>query len=145
MKTEFDKLDPENSGKVSNGMRLHKHDWYKNVMHISLFCLQVRGADFLQVLKKFDLHLKREHLGLFLSRCGLKLKKGCVQYLNFLRRFQDRSSDGITHKIISNPKHRSDLYPSNIIIIFIHMGLRSLKVPQGFCNLLQQRGSSFLY
>ncbi|RXN04712.1 EF-hand calcium-binding domain-containing 6-like protein [Labeo rohita] len=81
MKTEFDKLDPENSGKV-------------------------RGADFLQVLKKFDLHLKREHLGLFLSRCGLKLKKGCVQYLNFLRTFQDRSSDGITHKIISNPKHR---------------------------------------
>ncbi|XP_073698756.1 EF-hand calcium-binding domain-containing protein 6 [Garra rufa] len=81
MKTEFDKLDPENSGKV-------------------------RGADFLHVLKKFDLHLKREHLGLFLSRCGLKLKKGCVQYLNFLRTFQDRSSDGITHKIISNPKHR---------------------------------------
>ncbi|KAF4118911.1 EF-hand calcium-binding domain-containing protein 6 isoform X1 [Onychostoma macrolepis] len=81
MKTEFDKLDPENSGKV-------------------------RGADFLQVLKKFDLHLKREHLGLFLSRCGLKIKKGCVQYLNFLRTFQDRSSDGIAHKIISNPKHR---------------------------------------
>ncbi|XP_059409186.1 EF-hand calcium-binding domain-containing protein 6-like [Carassius carassius] len=81
MKAEFDKLDLENSGKV-------------------------RGADFLQVLRKFDLHLKREHLGLFLSRCGLKLKKGCVQYLNFLRTFQDRSSDGITHKIISNPKHR---------------------------------------
>uniref|UniRef100_A0A9J8BX58 Si:dkey-256e7.5 n=1 Tax=Cyprinus carpio carpio TaxID=630221 RepID=A0A9J8BX58_CYPCA len=81
MKAEFDKLDPENSGKV-------------------------RAADFLQVLRKFDLHLKREHLALFLSQCGLKLKKGCVQYLNFLRTFQDRSSDGITHKIISNPKHR---------------------------------------
>ncbi|XP_067298882.1 EF-hand calcium-binding domain-containing protein 6 [Pseudorasbora parva] len=81
MKTEFDQLDPENSGKV-------------------------RGADFVQVLGKFGLHLKREHLGLFLSRCGLKLKKGCVRYLNFLRSFQDRSSDGITHKIISNPKHR---------------------------------------
>ncbi|XP_051746043.1 EF-hand calcium-binding domain-containing protein 6 [Ctenopharyngodon idella] len=81
MKTEFDQLDPESIGKV-------------------------RGADFLQVLGKFGLHLKREHLGLFLSRCGLKLKKGCVQYLNFLRTFQDRSSDGITHKIISNPKHR---------------------------------------
>ncbi|KAG1956601.1 EF-hand calcium-binding domain-containing protein [Pimephales promelas] len=81
MKTEFDQLDPENSGKV-------------------------RGADFLQVLGKFGLHLKMKHLGLFLSRCGLKLKKGCVQYLNFLRSFQDRSSDGITHKIISNPKHR---------------------------------------
>ncbi|XP_043098981.1 EF-hand calcium-binding domain-containing protein 6 isoform X3 [Puntigrus tetrazona] len=84
MKTEFDKLDPVNSGKV-------------------------RGADFLQVLRKFDLHLKREHLGLFLSRCGLKIKKGCVQYLNFLRTFQDRSSDGITHKIVSNPKHRFGL------------------------------------
>ncbi|XDV14800.1 hypothetical protein PO909_014988 [Leuciscus waleckii] len=82
MKTEFDQLDPENSGRV-------------------------RGADFLQVLGKFGLHLKTKHLGLFLSRCGLKLKKGCVQYLNFLRSFQDRSSDGITHKIISNPKHRA--------------------------------------
>ncbi|XP_051558211.1 EF-hand calcium-binding domain-containing protein 6 [Myxocyprinus asiaticus] len=81
MKAEFDKLDPENSGKVS-------------------------GENFLQVLKKFDLHLKKEHLGLFLARCGLRLKKGAVQYLNFLRRFQDRSSDGITHKIISNPQHR---------------------------------------
>ncbi|XP_005168423.1 EF-hand calcium-binding domain-containing protein 6 isoform X2 [Danio rerio] len=81
MKAEFDKLDPESTGKV-------------------------RGADFLQVLGKFDLHLKREQLGLFLSRCGLKIKKGCVQYLNFLRTFQDRSSDGITHKIIYNPKHR---------------------------------------
>ncbi|XP_065110627.1 EF-hand calcium-binding domain-containing protein 6 isoform X2 [Paramisgurnus dabryanus] len=81
MKDEFEKLDAENSGKV-------------------------KGEDFLQVLRKFDLHLRREHLGLFLSRCGLKLKKGCVQYLNFLRTFQDRSSDGITHKIISNPKHR---------------------------------------
>ncbi|XP_073721570.1 EF-hand calcium-binding domain-containing protein 6 isoform X2 [Misgurnus anguillicaudatus] len=81
MKAEFEKLDAENSGKV-------------------------KGEGFLKVLRKFDLHLRREHLGLFLSRCGLKLKKGCVQYLNFLRTFQDRSSDGITHKIISNPKHR---------------------------------------
>ncbi|TRY84935.1 hypothetical protein DNTS_004026 [Danionella cerebrum] len=81
MKAEFDKLDPEGTGRV-------------------------RGADFLQVLRTFDLHLKREHLTLFLSRCGLRLKKGSVNYLNFLRRFQDRSSDGIIHKIISNPKHR---------------------------------------
>lgn len=81
MKAEFEKLDAENSGKV-------------------------RGENFLQVLRKFDLHLRREHLGLFLSRCGLKLRKGSVHYLNFLRTFQDRSSDGITHKIISNPKHR---------------------------------------
>jgi len=90
---------------------------------LSLFCFQVRGADFLQVLGKFGLHLKMKHLGLFLSRCGLKLKKGCVQYLNFLRSFQDRSSDGITHKIISNPKHRSDLQHNNILIVFIHMEL----------------------
>ncbi|XP_056593749.1 EF-hand calcium-binding domain-containing protein 6 isoform X1 [Triplophysa dalaica] len=81
MKAEFEKLDAENSGKV-------------------------RGEDFLQVLRKFDLHLRREHLGMFLSRCGLKLRKGSVHYLNFLCNFQDRSSDGITHKIISNPKHR---------------------------------------
>lgn len=80
----------------------------------SVLSLQVRGDGFLQVLKKFNLHLRREHLGLFLSRCGLKLRKGSVHYLNFLRTFQDRSSDGITHKIISNPKHRSGSHHSII-------------------------------
>ncbi|XP_017537233.1 EF-hand calcium-binding domain-containing protein 6 [Pygocentrus nattereri] len=81
MKAEFDKRDPDGCGKVS-------------------------GEDFLQVLATFDLQLKREHLGLFLSRCGVELRKGGVDYTRFLRKFQDRSQDGITHRIISNPQHR---------------------------------------
>ncbi|KAL7856353.1 hypothetical protein AOLI_G00199570 [Acnodon oligacanthus] len=81
MKAEFDKRDPDGCGKVS-------------------------GEDFLQVLATFDLQLKREHLGLFLSRCGVALRKGGVDYTRFLRKFQDRSQDGITHRIISNPQHR---------------------------------------
>ncbi|XP_007232854.3 EF-hand calcium-binding domain-containing protein 6 [Astyanax mexicanus] len=81
MKAEFDKRDPDGCGKVSN-------------------------EDFLQVLATFDLKLKREHLGLFLSRCGLGFRKGGVDYTRFLRTFQDRSQDGVTHKIISNPQHR---------------------------------------
>ncbi|KAL6467327.1 hypothetical protein MHYP_G00251310 [Metynnis hypsauchen] len=81
MKAEFDKRDPDGCGKVSS-------------------------EDFLQVLATFDLQLKREHLGLFLSRCGVELRKGGVDYTRFLRKFQDRSQDGITHRIISNPQHR---------------------------------------
>ncbi|XP_076870217.1 EF-hand calcium-binding domain-containing protein 6 isoform X2 [Brachyhypopomus gauderio] len=81
MKAEFDKHDPDGCGKVSN-------------------------EDFLQVLATFDLRLKREHLGLFLSRCGLPFRKSGVDYVRFLRAFQDRSQDGVTHRILSNPQHR---------------------------------------
>ncbi|XP_066517698.1 EF-hand calcium-binding domain-containing protein 6 isoform X2 [Hoplias malabaricus] len=81
MKTEFEKRDPDRCGKVSN-------------------------EDFIQALAVFDLRLKREHLGLFLSRCGLKFRREGVDYSHFLRTIQDRSQDGVTHQIISNPRHR---------------------------------------
>ncbi|XP_035385431.1 EF-hand calcium-binding domain-containing protein 6 [Electrophorus electricus] len=80
MKAEFDKHDPDGCGKVSN-------------------------ENFLQVLANFDLRLKKEHLGLFLARCGLEFRKNGVDYIHFLRAFQDRSQDGITHRILSNPQH----------------------------------------
>ncbi|XP_041944700.1 EF-hand calcium-binding domain-containing protein 6 [Alosa sapidissima] len=81
MKVEFERLDPEHSGKVG-------------------------GEEFLQVLRGFDLRLKREHLGLFLARCGMELRKDGIDYPQFLLRFLDRSQDGLTHSILSNPKHR---------------------------------------
>ncbi|KAL4640541.1 EF-hand calcium-binding domain-containing protein 6-like isoform X1 [Arapaima gigas] len=81
MKVEFDKLDPEKSGKV-------------------------QPNSFLQVLRMFGLHLKGKHLGLFLARCGLKVRKTGIDYLEFLRRFQDRGEEGVLHRILTNPKHR---------------------------------------
>ncbi|XP_062407658.1 uncharacterized protein LOC134098858 [Sardina pilchardus] len=81
MKVEFERLDPEHSGKVG-------------------------GEEFLQVLRCFNLRLKREHLGLFLARCGVELRRDGVDYPQFLLRFLDRSQDGLTHSILSNPKHR---------------------------------------
>ncbi|KAM9528258.1 EF-hand calcium-binding domain-containing protein 6 isoform 2-T2 [Salvelinus alpinus] len=83
MKSQFDQLDPDQTCKV--GLE-----------------------EFLQVLKIFGLNLKREHVGLFLARCGLGLNKtGVIHYPEFLRMFQDRSEEGVTHKILSNPQHRS--------------------------------------
>ncbi|KAM9528262.1 EF-hand calcium-binding domain-containing protein 6 isoform 6-T6 [Salvelinus alpinus] len=82
MKSQFDQLDPDQTCKV--GLE-----------------------EFLQVLKIFGLNLKREHVGLFLARCGLGLNKtGVIHYPEFLRMFQDRSEEGVTHKILSNPQHR---------------------------------------
>ncbi|KAJ8383446.1 hypothetical protein AAFF_G00220420 [Aldrovandia affinis] len=81
MKAEFEKLDPDKSGKV-----------------------QPEG--FLQVLQVFGLALRKEHVGLFLARCGLKLSKTGINYSEFLRRFQDRSTEGVTHRILTNPQHR---------------------------------------
>nr|XP_023853805.1 EF-hand calcium-binding domain-containing protein 6-like [Salvelinus alpinus] len=85
MKSQFDQLDPDQTCKV--GLE-----------------------EFLQVLKIFGLNLKREHVGLFLARCGLGLNKtGVIHYPEFLRMFQDRSEEGVTHRILSNPQHRSEV------------------------------------
>ncbi|XP_041042289.1 EF-hand calcium-binding domain-containing protein 6 isoform X1 [Carcharodon carcharias] len=81
MKEEFEKYDPEGTGKV-----LHR--------------------DFLSVLATFDLHLKDEHFNLFLARCNLENSKFGIKYIDFLRNFQDRSEKGIPHKILNNPKHK---------------------------------------
>ncbi|KAM4708958.1 EF-hand calcium-binding domain-containing protein 6-like [Discoglossus pictus] len=81
MKEEFENYDPQRTGKV-------------------------KKADFLAVLETFDLNLKDEHFSLFLARCGLESSQSGISYLDFLRNFQDRSDKGITHKILSNPKHR---------------------------------------
>ncbi|XP_028831616.1 EF-hand calcium-binding domain-containing protein 6-like [Denticeps clupeoides] len=81
MRMEFEKLDATCSGKVT-------------------------PHEFLQILNSFDLHLKPMQLSLFLARCGLELRKSGVDYPEFLRRFQDRSEDGVLHRILSDPKHR---------------------------------------
>ncbi|KAM9330416.1 EF-hand calcium-binding domain-containing protein 6-like [Gastrophryne carolinensis] len=81
MKEEFEIHDPQRIGKVEK-------------------------ENFLEVLEKFDLHLKEEHFDLFLARCGLEKSLSGISYMDFLRHFQDRSEKGMTHKILSNPKHR---------------------------------------
>nr|XP_033799338.1 EF-hand calcium-binding domain-containing protein 6-like [Geotrypetes seraphini] len=81
MKEEFEKHDPQNIGKVEK-------------------------EDFLSILEKFDLHLKKEHLNLFLARCGLENNLSGISYMDFLRNFQDRSDRGIIHKMLSNSKHK---------------------------------------
>ncbi|MBN3301785.1 EFCB6 protein, partial [Amia calva] len=81
MRSEFEKYDPEKTGKVQLDA-------------------------FLCVLEKCDLHLKKEHVTLFLARCGLEKCKPGIDYVEFLRRYQDRSEEGITHKILSNPQHK---------------------------------------
>nr|XP_048703908.1 EF-hand calcium-binding domain-containing protein 6-like isoform X4 [Caretta caretta] len=81
MKEEFEKHDPQKTGKVGK-------------------------ESFLSILQKFDMHLKKEHFNLFLARCGLENSQTGINYLDLLRNFQDRSDRGITHKILSNPKHK---------------------------------------
>ncbi|XP_063314192.1 EF-hand calcium-binding domain-containing protein 6-like [Pelobates fuscus] len=81
MKEEFEIHDPQRIGKVDQD-------------------------DFMAVLEKFDLKLKDEHFHIFLARCGLENSLTGISYMDFLRKFQDRSDKGITHKILSNPNHR---------------------------------------
>ncbi|MGH0167981.1 UNVERIFIED_CONTAM: hypothetical protein FKN15_059367 [Acipenser sinensis] len=83
MKIEFEKYDPGKTCKVQQ-------------------------EEFLCALEKFDLHLKKEHVKLFLARCGLENNKSEIDYVEFLKNFQDRSERGVTHKILSNPQHKYD-------------------------------------
>ncbi|XP_077672287.1 EF-hand calcium-binding domain-containing protein 6-like [Eretmochelys imbricata] len=103
MKEEFEKHDPQKTGKVEcflicesvlSGEAPTAND------------LEVGKESFLSILQKFDMHLKKEHFNLFLARCGLENSQTGINYLDLLRNFQDRSDRGITHKILSNPKHK---------------------------------------
>ena len=60
---------------------------------------------FVEILNKFGLNLEKAHLAEFLSRCNIEPTKTEVPYREFLHTFQDRSEDGMPHKILTNPKH----------------------------------------
>ncbi|XP_051778126.1 EF-hand calcium-binding domain-containing protein 6-like [Erpetoichthys calabaricus] len=84
MISEFQGFDLKNTGKVSR-------------------------EDFLKVLEKFHLPLKKEQLNLFLVRCSLEETSPDVSYVDFLHHFQDRTHKGMTQKILSDPHHRFNL------------------------------------
>ena len=42
----------------------------------------------------------------FACRCGVEPSNDKISYKEFLRRFQDRSEQGMPHKILANPLHR---------------------------------------
>ncbi|XP_043911465.1 EF-hand calcium-binding domain-containing protein 6-like [Protopterus annectens] len=67
---------------------------------------KVTKEEFLKVLQKFHLHMKEDHLNLFLARCGLREPSENVTYTDFLQMFQDRSDKGILQKVISDSNHR---------------------------------------
>ncbi|XP_015203044.2 EF-hand calcium-binding domain-containing protein 6-like isoform X1 [Lepisosteus oculatus] len=81
MMVEFQRFDLKTSGKVSR-------------------------EDFLQVLRRFQLPLKKEQLSLFLARCGLDDMSPDVDYRAFLLRYQDRSEKGMMHRVLVHPSHR---------------------------------------
>lgn len=63
--------------------------------------------DFRLVMKDFGLRLDTDkQLEDFNARCGIEASNGKISYKEFLRRFQDRSEQGMPHKILANPLHR---------------------------------------
>ncbi|XP_056385782.1 EF-hand calcium-binding domain-containing protein 6-like isoform X3 [Hyla sarda] len=79
MKTEFSVYDPQGSGMVLK-------------------------ENFLQVLETFHLHLTKDQLGHFLSRCGLDETLTKVNYLEFLQRLQTRSQNGKAYEFLCKPE-----------------------------------------
>ncbi|KAK3091339.1 hypothetical protein FSP39_019098 [Pinctada imbricata] len=69
--------------------------------------------DFLSVLATNNLKLEKRLLAAFLSRCGVQARRDGVPYREFLHRFQDRSELGMTHNILTNPKHRANDRPES--------------------------------
>ncbi|XP_051883690.1 EF-hand calcium-binding domain-containing protein 6-like [Pristis pectinata] len=87
MKTDFCYYDQDNSGKVTR-------------------------ENFLRVLKVFDLRLKEDQLNIFLVRCGLQEDAPNINYIEFLHNFQDRSENGVPHRIITDENHRFNKFSS---------------------------------
>lgn len=86
MKGEFKRCDPNKTGKVSRD-------------------------SFRRVLSQYELFLREDSsLNMFLARCGLP-ERGDIDYSLFLKKFQDRSTEGIPHHILSNPQHRFNKNP----------------------------------
>lgn len=68
---------------------------------------KVSFDDFRMVMKDFGLRLDTDkQLNDFIARCGIEASNGKISYKEFLRRFQDRSEQGMPHKILANPLHR---------------------------------------
>lgn len=68
---------------------------------------KVSFDDFRMVMKDFGLRLDTDkQLDDFIARCGIEASNGKISYKEFLRRFQDRSEQGMPHKILANPLHR---------------------------------------
>lgn len=68
---------------------------------------KVSFDDFRMVMKDFGLRLDSDkQLDDFIARCGIEASNGKISYKEFLRRFQDRSEQGMPHKILANPLHR---------------------------------------
>ncbi|XP_069755988.1 EF-hand calcium-binding domain-containing protein 6-like [Narcine bancroftii] len=96
---------------IENWLKEKFREGFKSMM--TNFCHQdqdnsgkVTRENFLRVLKNFDLQLKEDQLNTFLVRCGLQEDTPNINYIQFLHNFQDRSGNGIPHRIINDEAHR---------------------------------------
>lgn len=55
----------------------------------------------------------------FACRCGVEPSNDKISYKEFLRRFQDRSEQGMPHKILANPLHRYDMDCMQLFFFFL--------------------------
>ncbi len=63
---------------------------------------KVKKDQFLNILRKFGLRLELNLLDAFLERCEIDSKSSeQVVYTKFLEKFQNRSEQGLTYKVIT--------------------------------------------
>ncbi|KAL5020755.1 hypothetical protein ScPMuIL_002162 [Solemya velum] len=62
-------------------------------------------SDFRRVLKEFGFSISVPDMDYFLSRCGLRSIQGQINYREFLSRYQSKSENSITHRIVTNQNH----------------------------------------
>jgi len=68
----------------------------------------VRKEQFLNVLRKHGLKLESHYLEAFLERCDIDCKStSLVPYTKFLEKFQNRSEQGLTYKVITGEQTSS--------------------------------------
>ncbi len=66
------------------------------------FYQKIKREQFLSILKKFGLKLETSLLDAFLQRCDINVQlNDLIPYTKFLEKFQNRSEQGLTYKVIT--------------------------------------------
>lgn len=61
----------------------------------------VKKDQFINILRRFGLKLETNLLDAFLQRCDIPVENNQVSYIRFLEKFQNRSEQGLTYKVIA--------------------------------------------
>nr|XP_022293404.1 EF-hand calcium-binding domain-containing protein 6-like isoform X2 [Crassostrea virginica] len=72
----------------------------------------ISRVDFRRVLQEFGLNISVTDLDNFLARNGVRSIRGQVNYKEFLNKFQSKSENSVTNKVVTSPQFQNNKFPA---------------------------------